>query len=99
MALAIRAAIIEAGDLAKRTVRVLHLVGGGAANAPFCQIVADACELPVLAGPVESASWGNVMSQARALGVVSDDLGAARSVIRTSVRVRQYQPRPRDAER
>jgi rhamnulokinase len=97
MALAIRAAISEAGDLAGRVVQVVHLVGGGAANAPFCQIVADACGLPVVAGPVEAASWGNVMSQARALGAVPDDLGAARSVIRASVRLDEYQPRPADA--
>jgi rhamnulokinase len=97
MALAIRAAISEAGDLASRAVRVVHLVGGGAANPPFCQIVADACGLPVVAGPIEAASWGNVMSQARALGAVPDDLAAARSVIRASVRLDHYRPRSEHA--
>lgn len=92
MALAIHAAITDARNLAGRAVRALHLVGGGAANAPFCQIVADTCGLPVVAGPVEAASWGNVMSQARLLGAVPDDLATARSVIRASIRLDQYSP-------
>jgi rhamnulokinase len=50
----------------------------------FCQLVADACGLPVVAGPMEAASWGNVLSQARTLGVVGDSLADTRAVIRQS---------------
>ena len=47
---------------------MIHVVGGGANNALLCQLTADACGLPVLAGPVEAAAIGNALVQARALG-------------------------------
>jgi rhamnulokinase len=97
MALAIRHAVRDAAALTQRPVRVIHVVGGGVANEPFCQFVADACQLPVVAGPVEAASWGNVMSQARALGVVADSLAAARQVITASSRHLRYEPSGPDA--
>ena len=51
-------------------VEVVHLVGGGARNTLLCQLTADACGLPVLAGPVEAAALGNALVQARAGGVL-----------------------------
>jgi rhamnulokinase len=82
MALAIRHAVRDAVGLSGRSVQVVHLVGGGVSSPLFCQLVADACQLPVVAGPTEAASWGNVMCQARALGVVSDSLADTRTSIR-----------------
>ena len=52
-----------------RDVEVVHLVGGGARNALLCQLTADACGLPVVAGPVEATALGNVLVQARARGL------------------------------
>jgi len=92
MALAIRQAVRDATTLADRCVSVVHVVGGGVSNELFCQLVADACALPVIAGPVEAASWGNVMSQARALGAVDDTRSAVRAAIRASATVRRYEP-------
>ena len=37
-------------------------------NELLCQLTADACGLPVVAGPIEAAALGNVLVQARALG-------------------------------
>jgi rhamnulokinase len=93
MAVAIRQAIREAMRVGGRDVRVIHVVGGGVANTLFCQLVADACDLPVVAGPTEAASWGNVLVQARALGVVSGSLAQLRSVIRQAVELTTYSPR------
>lgn len=92
LALAYRRAIRQAERLSGRTVRVVHLVGGGARNELLCRLTADATGLPVLAGPVEAAALGNVLVQARAAGVLSGDLAALRAVGARSAEVRRYEP-------
>ncbi len=92
MALAIRHAVRDAVRLTGEPVRTVHVVGGGVANALFCQLVADACQLPVVAGPVEAACWGNILVQARALGAVGRSLPELRSLVRQAVRLSSYQP-------
>ena len=62
-------AVRDAARLSGQTVEVVHLVGGGARNSLLCQLTADACEVPVLAGPVEATALGNVLVQARASGL------------------------------
>ena len=59
----------DAIALTGRDVDVVHVVGGGAQNALLCQLTADACGLPVVAGPVEATALGNVLVQARAFGL------------------------------
>jgi rhamnulokinase len=68
------------------------VVGGGVANRLFCQLVADACGLPVVAGPAEAASWGNVLIQARALGAATGSLTELRALIRQSTELVEYFP-------
>ncbi|HYQ65827.1 rhamnulokinase family protein [Actinophytocola sp.] len=87
-----RRAVQEAQELSGREVDVVHVVGGGARNSLLCQLTADACGLPVLAGPVEATALGNVLVQARALGAVSGDLAQLRSLIRGSQPVTRYEP-------
>jgi len=92
MAVAIRHAVRDAVRLTGRPVRTVHVVGGGVANALFCQLVADACQLHVVAGPTEAACWGNALIQARALGATGRSLPELRSLIRQGVRLTEYQP-------
>ena len=92
MAVAVRHAVRDAVRLTGRPVRTVHVVGGGVANALFCQLVADACQLPVVAGPVEAACWGNTLIQARALGAAGRSLPELRSLVRQGVRLTGYQP-------
>src|ERR1700684_3675135 len=51
-----------------RHAGVIHMVGGGVRNHLLCQLTADACGLPVIAGPVEAAALGNALDPARGLG-------------------------------
>lgn len=46
----------------------IRIVGGGSQNALLCQLTADATGLPLLAGPTEASSIGNIAVQAVAAG-------------------------------
>jgi rhamnulokinase len=92
LALAYRRQVRTACRLAGRDVTVVHVVGGGARNDLLCRLTADACDLPVLAGPVEAAALGNVLVQARALGEHLPDLSAMRALVRRTHDVRRHEP-------
>jgi len=85
-------AVGDAVRLSGQQVEVVHLVGGGARNELLCQLAADACGLPVLAGPVEATALGNVLVQARAHGSIQGDLQALRALLRATQQVRRYEP-------
>src|SRR5699024_479596 len=70
------------------------VVGGGARNELLCRLTADALGVPVVAGPTEAAALGNVLVQARTLGVDLPDLAAMRDLVRRTHAVRRYDPRP-----
>jgi rhamnulokinase len=92
LAAAYARAVRDATRLSGREVRIVHLVGGGARNALLCQLTADACELPVLAGPVEATAIGNVLVQARAARLVTGDLDTLRAVVRSTQEIRRFEP-------
>ncbi|MEU2349202.1 rhamnulokinase family protein [Modestobacter sp. NPDC049651] len=92
LALAYRRTVRRAVELTGRDVDVVHLVGGGARNELLCQLTADACGRPVVAGPVEAAALGNVLVQARAGGAVTGGLPALRALLRETQPVRTYAP-------
>ena len=79
-------------DVLGRKLRVIHIVGGGSQNELLNQMTADACQRPVLAGPVEATAAGNILVQAMATGDVAT-LAHARGVIRNSFEVKRYEPR------
>ncbi|MBX7548486.1 rhamnulokinase [Streptomyces sp. tea 10] len=96
LALAHRRAVADARRLADHPVDVVHLVGGGTRNALLCQLTADACGLPVVAGPTEAAALGNVLVQARAHGLAGD-LAALRGLLTRTQSLTRYTPRGDDA--
>lgn len=87
-----RRAVVQAQELSGSEVDVVHVVGGGARNSLLCQLTADACGLPVLAGPVEATALGNVLVQARALGAIDGDLARLRALIRATQPLTRYEP-------
>lgn len=96
LALAYRRTVRQAAELSGRAVDVVHVVGGGVRNELLCRLTADACGVPVLAGPVEAAALGNALVQARALGADLPDLAAMRALIRETHSVRRYDPAGND---
>jgi rhamnulokinase len=92
LALAYRETITRAQELSGRHVDVIHMVGGGVRNELLGQLTADACGLPVIAGPVEAAALGNALVQARALGAAPDDLDELRGLLRATQEIRRFEP-------
>jgi rhamnulokinase len=84
--------IDRAAELSGRTIDTVHVVGGGAQNQLLCQLTADACGRPVVAGPVEGTAFGNVLVQARAHGVITGGLAALRRRLADSVELTRYAP-------
>jgi rhamnulokinase len=93
LAVAHQRAVSDAARLTGRAVDVVHIVGGGSRNALLCQLTADACGVPVVAGPEEATAIGNVLVQARALGAVRESLADLRGLVARSQPVRYFQPR------
>jgi rhamnulokinase len=94
LALAYRRAIRQAQELSGRQVDVVHVVGGGARNELLMQLTADACGLPVVAGPTEAAALGNILVQARTLGAAPGGLDGMRALLRATQPLRRYPPTP-----
>jgi rhamnulokinase len=92
LAAAFARAIADARRLSGVDVEAIHIVGGGSRNDLLCQLTADACGIPVVAGPVEATALGNVLVQARASGLIRGDLATLRSVVRATQHLRRFEP-------
>lgn len=95
LALKHRKTLDDLFDITGRTFDRIQIVGGGSRNEQFMHMVADACGLPVLLGPSESSSLGNVIAQLVALGeVASFEQGA--QLARQTYTERVIQPNNKD---
>ena len=74
-----------------KKAKVIHVVGGGTKDRFLSQMTADACGIPVAAGPEEATAIGNLMMQAIAVGEVAD-LKQARQIIANSFELKRYEP-------
>ena len=86
------ATLEELDALLGRRVSRIHVVGGGVKNALLCQMIADATDRPVLAGPVEATAIGNLLVQLLARDG-SVDLRGVRAVVRDSFEINRFEPR------
>jgi rhamnulokinase len=93
MALAIAGTLDEALDLARHSVSVVHVVGGGVANELLLSLIAAATGLDVVAGPVEASAIGNLLVQLCAAGRVGDRR-EMRALVSRSFPTKRYQPDP-----
>jgi rhamnulokinase len=81
-----------AADLSGKTIRSVHIIGGGSQNQLLCQATADHTGLPVLAGPVEATAIGNVLVQARAQGLATGSLENLRALVAHTYAPTRYAP-------
>jgi rhamnulokinase len=82
-----------AADLSGKSIRTVHIIGGGSQNQLLCQATADRTGLPVLAGPVEATAIGNVLVQARTQGLATGSLENLRALVAETFTPTPYRPR------
>jgi rhamnulokinase len=72
-------------------IEKLHVIGGGSQNKLLNQLIANSIGIPVVAGPSEATAIGNVMVQAKGLGIVKS-LSEMRAIIGNSVSLETFYP-------
>jgi rhamnulokinase len=72
-------------------IEKLHVIGGGSQNKLLNQLTANALGIPVIAGPSEATAYGNILMQAKGLGIVQS-LQEMRTIIRHSVTLETFFP-------
>ena len=82
--------------LTGRTIKKLHIVGGGSQSKLLNQFAADATQRTVLSGPVEATAIGNVLIQAIAMGELKS-LAELRQRVTASFEIDTFDPLPSPA--
>lgn len=91
LALKYRLVYERLGALTDTTYSALHAGGGGIQNELLSQATADALGVPVIAGPVEATSCGNVITQMVATGNIPG-FEEGRQLIRRSFPFKTFAP-------
>ena len=79
-------------ELKHQKIEVLHMIGGGIQSEILCQLTANAVGVPVFAGPIEGATIGNVLWQARAFNIFETE-EQVKQLINRSYNIKIYEPR------
>ncbi len=91
LALKYRWALERLEEIKGARIDMLNITGGGIQNKLLNQMAADAIDRPVVTGPIEGAALGNLLMQAKALGLV-DTMEQVREIVRRSEAVETYAP-------
>jgi rhamnulokinase len=91
LALKYRYVLDRTERLSNRSIERVHIVGGGARNRVLNQMVADATDRLVVAGPTEATGLGNLLVQAYAARCVSS-LEEMRELVRASSEMTTSEP-------
>lgn len=75
---------------------ILHIIGGGSLNKYLNQFTANSLGVTVFAGPQECTAIGNIMLQAKAVGLVKD-IWEMRQIIANSIELKRFDPENREA--
>lgn len=73
-----------------RTIRTVHIVGGGSQIEGLNRLIAKKTGRRVVAGPVEATLMGNLLVQAEACGSIAK--GTIRDVVRAGTVLKTYEP-------
>jgi rhamnulokinase len=89
LALKYRFILERLDDLTGHHIDALNIVGGGTQNTLLNQFTADAVNRPVITGPIEATSIGNILVQMMAMGKIGS-LREGRELVRRSVDTTRY---------
>ncbi len=92
LALRYKKVIIQIGRMTGKKIERIHIVGGGSQNNLLNQFTADACGIPVAAGPVEATALGNILVQAVAKGKIKS-IKNGKEIIARSFPVKMFLPK------
>ena len=92
LALKYRQVVERLQEVTGRSFDRLHAGGGGIQNALLAQATADALGMPVVAGPVEATSCGNIITQMVATGDLAD-ITEGRKLVADSMETTTYNPK------
>ncbi len=93
LALRYRNTLEKIESMSGKKTPFINIIGGGTKETLLCKFTADACGIPVYAGPGEATAIGNLVSQAMAAGEIKD-LSEGRELVRRSFDVAEYLPDP-----
>jgi rhamnulokinase len=91
LSFAYRETIEELERIAGRKLTTIRMVGGGCLNRFLCQMTANACGRPMIAGPAEAAALGNAIVQAVATGHLGS-LAEGRAAVKDSIELVYFKP-------
>ena len=91
IAYGVKQTVDELALITRKNFEGIHMVGGGTKNALLCQMISNTTELPVIIGPTEAASVGNVLSQMIAEKEFSN-ISEGRECVRNSFEFKVYHP-------
>lgn len=74
-----------------KKIKRIHITGGGTQNKMLCQFTANVTGLQVIAGPAEGTAIGNILVQAKAMGLINK-LSEMREIVRNSFSTENYKP-------
>lgn len=83
---------IDVRRFTDQRTELLHIFGGGSKNELLCQWTADALQVPVMAGPAETTSVGNLLMQLKGTGEIYS-LAQGREISERSASPKAYLPR------
>lgn len=93
LALKYRYTLDQIRKVSDQPIEKIHIFGGGANNHFLNQLTANVTGLTVVAGPVEATAIGNILIQAKAMGLVGS-LNEMRKIVRDSFDVITFNPEP-----
>ncbi len=83
--------ISQLEDILESKIKILHIIGGGSENSLLNQLASNILEIPVISGPKEATTIGNLLIQAKAKGEVKD-LEELRRIVKNSFPTSVFKP-------